>query len=292
LKSDDAAFRAETAWALGRIYRLPVLGEVEEEPSLEEKRAVGDEKLALRAERMERMGRRLEARTAEIRKLHETEEGAAVVAALTGALTDGDSFVSQRAAEALIGMGRALDGAVKALVAAMEEPIEDLMTAKNRNTVVWCAEQLGLAGEAAAPAVETLVEVLESEDLEDEPDALVMVLESMEKLGAAAQGAIPALCELLEFSDYEEVLKAAIQLLGSFEGLEAGALKSVVDALLNSLQDKLYQNVRHAAAEALGELGPSANRSDVVTALQARIKSDNYDKVKKAAEAALQKIKQ
>jgi HEAT repeat protein len=292
LKSEDAAYRAEVAWALGRIYRLPVLGEVEEEPSIEEKRAVGKEKLALAAERLERMKGKLKLRSAEAAKLHETEEGKAAVAVLTGALQDGDTVVSQRAAEALIAMGRSLDDAVKALIAAMEGPVEDLSEAKNRNTVVWCAEQLGFAGEAAAPAVETLVEVLESEDLEDEPDVLVMVLESMQNFGKAAHGAIPALCDLVELSDYEVVMMAAIRLLGSFEGLEPGVQKTVVDAVLSALQDDLYQNVRHAAAVALGGMGSAANRADVIEALEKRIKSDKYDKVKKAAEKALAAIKQ
>ncbi|MHC5079359.1 MAG: HEAT repeat domain-containing protein [Planctomycetota bacterium] len=277
LGDGEVDVRAMSVWALGRLY----LG-VRETGETAEGEAGGSEK---KEDEEEKARRVREAKSTE--EAIASPEGREVIAAVQGALKDAVLLVRLRAAEALLKMNTGIPGAVEVMVAALDDPIEDLMMSKNRNIVVWVAELLGSVGEKGAPGIPKLVEVLESEDLEDEPDVLVMVIKTLGKLGSEAKKAIPALCELMEFTDYEEVAVIGIRLLGSFK---TGS-NEVISALLKGLKDELFQKIRKEAADALGEIGPAAEREEVTQALEEAVKNDKYDMVKNAAAAALEKIK-
>lgn len=207
--------------------------------------------------------------------------------ALLAALKDPDTDVRLRAAEALALLGIHEETALAALVETLQDSLDDLLVAKNRNTVVWASDKFAALGAKAAPAVPVLVAALENEDLEEEPDVLVRVMKAVESIGPKAAPAIPAITDLLIF-DYEDVSIAGAKLLGTF----GHAARSAVPELRKTAKDKLFQRLRAASATALG-LCAAPGDKDTIKILESLVdpKVEKHAEVRKAAEEALARLR-
>jgi HEAT repeat protein len=190
------------------------------------------------------------------------------VPVLMGALADKDSWVRQRAAEALGEIGPPARTAVPALGKALKD--ED-------DGVRWyAAKALGRIGAGAGKAVRPLEAALKDHEYRVRVSAALALWQI-----SRHKGAIPALVAMLKSKDFLERSEAAAALAE----VGPGARSAVAD-LVKALQDE-ESYVVSKAVRALGNIGPPAKPA--VPLLIQALKSAQLDVSQTAAEA-LKKI--
>ncbi|QEL20686.1 HEAT repeat domain-containing protein [Limnoglobus roseus] len=162
--------------------------------------------------------------------------------AVTAALKDKDVWVRIAAAEALTGVGPAVESAAPALIDALRVRREDWEHA----SIAWA---LTKAGPAAAPAVPQLVELLKSKD----DRAVRAAARALGAIGPAAKAAVPQLLDLAKDEKHPEQL-AAVDALGAI----GPAAKAAVPLFTAKLRADLPDYERGYVVEALGGIGPDA----------------------------------
>jgi HEAT repeat protein len=112
------------------------------------------------------------------------------------------------------------------------------------------AEALARLDSSGAPMVEVLVEHLGKADA----DRRLAAVAALARLGSAARASTGSLRQLLSRDPDWRVRAAAAKALGRIEG--PGAVPDLIEALADDEQE-----VRNAAAEALGDIGPAAREA-------------------------------
>ncbi|QDU95917.1 HEAT repeat domain-containing protein [Lignipirellula cremea] len=170
--------------------------------------------------------------------------------------------------------------AVPELIEALEAAGDDKEDNDFREVAQFA---LGRIGAASAPAVEVLVDSLDSDDPEVQGSAIF----ALAKIGPGAQAALPALKEKLNSENRREKLLSAWAIMkiqtSDRKLLAPLAMPFLVEALTSD-----HEFVRIEAAKALGELGPLA--ATAVPALE-EAATDSSSDVREAAAAAVAQIK-
>jgi HEAT repeat protein len=160
------------------------------------------------------------------------------IPALTKLLGDEEGLVRASAAKALARIGEP----------AIPTLIEVIKKNENEHARYAALESLGKMGPAASSAVQTLIEMLEDESRSDFWIHSIRLVEALGNIGS--DQAIPALTKVLleDFSDGDRM--EAAKALGNIGSEQA------IPALIKALGDE-WLPVRHSAAHALGDIGPS-----------------------------------
>lgn len=191
-----------------------------------------------------------------------------------------DPEVRRKAAFALGAIGQPASGAVPALAAILADDPDT----KARQQAALALFKLAPASESAVPALSRAVH---------DPDPLVRIdaTFALARLGSVSQSAVPALLEALEDADNQTnvevfpmtVKEAVVMALGR---VSAGSTEAV-GPLRRVLRSAPTDNLRIAAARALGEIGPGAMPAR--KELKRLLEHDDPD-VREAAQEALDKI--
>ena len=219
------------------------------------------------------------------------------------AMKDADATTAHYALDALATLGAP---AVPRLIDLLE---------KHKDLRIHVVYTLGQMGPAAAPATDALAKLVADEDVNLATEAIL----ALGKIGPAAKSAVPALSAALQQKESPNaraivlalgdigpqaaaaeplVLKALESKDGSLAVLAASALldidarspKAIAKALpvLTACLSDPLPETRKAAADTLGELGPSAR--EAAPLLQKAMK-DDAKSVREAAEKALNAVK-
>jgi HEAT repeat protein len=178
---------------------------------------------------------------------------ASAVPALIAALDEVDPAASADVVSALAFLGPTATPAVPKLVG--------LVQGSDRSLRLAAIHALGNVGTAASPAVPALTAALE------DPALRSQAVVALGKMGPAARPAAPALVGLLRAPSSSDRVSAAIA-LGTI-GADSATVPAVALALGMALKDE-STTLRQQAAQALGQLGPSARAAvpHLVEALQ------------------------
>lgn len=229
-------------------------------------------------------------------------EAKEAIPALRERLLSDEATVRVAAMRALAAMG----GEAKSAIPAMADLLADRAPIDNGEVWIVAAETLGRVGgdetlevvlpllvpseddvryraaclvlytmgEEAAPALPTLVKILEAQE-----EPLGPPLYSVEGLGAAGAEAVPALISLLDHENFHYQYFVC-RTLGAMGEVAKPAVPKLIDRLKNGLP-----SVRRHAATALGNIGPVAGQ-EAVEALTAAL-SDPLAPVRQDAARAL-----
>jgi HEAT repeat protein len=219
----DAAFRRVAIQALGKSGSeakriVPVLTAV-----------LKDKDASLRASAAEAMG-------------EVGPKAKMAVPALIGALKDTEAKVRESAAEALGKIGAADEKVISALLAALQDKEDSVIRA-----VVLAFIQFGAKAKSAIPS---LLDLIRSADRKQRAGACVL----LGSIGPAAKEAIPTL-EKQAQEDSEVIVRLFAHT--ALAQIDPSRLTAVVRRLIAEVQGK-NEEVRLAAAECLGFLGPDA----------------------------------
>ena len=208
---------------------------------------------------------------------------AAAVPGLIAVMQSGEVpwFTRRQAALTLGRMGPLAASAVGPLIELLDETGPDADTAPQ----LWAIRALGLFGPAAGDATPHLVAILN----DDRAPLLVRLsaVETLSQIGSRHPQAIAALIDRVQATpdtrDNHELRRAAIEALG-FVG---PAANSAMPLLLRALDDP-NENVRLAAAATLGRWGPLS--AAAAEHLLQRLYADDSPAVREAAAVAIGSI--
>jgi HEAT repeat protein len=176
---------------------------------------------------------------------------------LLDAWEDNDMGVAIRATVAMARIGPDTENFITTLKLALDE--------NDHRMRVGAATGLVMLGPIARSAVPNLIDALK----DDSADVRMTACDALGAIGPPAWRAAPGLIELIE-DDTGRVRVAAALALG-----KVGSSGEVVTALLDALEYE-YLDIRFAAVEALGEIGPGAAEAiDVIIQLLEGAKGDN-----------------
>jgi HEAT repeat protein len=239
------------------------------------------------------------------------EAAASAVSNLSEALADSSAAVRCNAALALAHIGSKAETAVRPLARALDlkEPTE---------VRLYAAEALGKVGPAIEQVIEDLLRALKEEDDQRVRQRIVFALHQV-RSSSPTRAVVAALEAVLEETSprsslvrYDaarvlafwlggeaspKVLKTLVAMLrdpglrlytGSVSVLQAGDEKTVGST---TVKENLAGDARFLAAEALEQIGPKANRPEVIEALEAAAGSQDLN-TSRAARAALNRIRE
>jgi HEAT repeat protein len=199
-----------------------------------------------------------------------------IVPALVDALNDADGTVRLYT---IMSLGRYGEKAHRAVAALATIVTKDNVVDVRRKA----AEALGQVGAAAKSAAPALVEALQKDK---DKDVRRWAAIALTKIGADAREEVPTLvkvlAEVLEKEQDRFVRSNVVHALGKLG-------KDAVEPLKKCLQTDVVIEVRLAAIEELGMIGPDA-KDDVVIRLLTTATRDGRSAVREAAETALKKI--
>ena len=178
---------------------------------------------------------------------------------LLDAWEDNDLGVAIRATVAMARIGPDRENFITTLKLALDED--------NHRMRVGAATGLFMLGPIARSAVPNLIDALE----DDSTDVRMTACDALGAIGSPAWRAAPGLIELIE-DDTGRVRVAAALALG-----KVGSSGEVMTALLEALEYQ-FLDIRFAAVEALGEIGPDAAEAidDIIQLLEGA-KGDNLE---------------
>ncbi len=178
---------------------------------------------------------------------------------LLDAWEDNDLGVAIRATVAMARIGPDRENFITTLKLALDEDTHRMR--------VGAATGLFMLGPIARSAVPNLIDALK----DNSADVRMTACDALGAIGPAAWRAAPGLIELIE-DDTGRVRVNAALALG-----KVGSSGEIVTALLDALEYQ-YLDIRFAAVEALGEIGPDASESiDEIIQLLEGAKGDNLE---------------
>jgi len=196
------------------------------------------------------------------------------VAGLVEMLGDGEVAIREEAALSLGELGSEAKEAIPALIEALGDNSAEVQAA--------AAMALSGMGGEAKKAIPALIDLMKDGHYALAREEAAFALSSIATEPKDVNVVISAYADLLK-DDTALLRRTAAQMIGGY----GASAKKAVPELIEALGDK-NSSVRKAAAYALGEIGPDA--IDAVPALLELYMNDEFEKVRKAAFWAINKI--